>query len=233
MDASTTAAAIEAEDTGPCARRRGNLKRALRARHIAFIGGRAVEDSIRVCERAGFEGEIGPVHPTYEQLGGRPCYRSIADLPQPPDAALLAVSRERTVDIVTELASIGTGAAVSITGAFAESDATGIELQQALREAAGEMALVGPNCLGLLNLFDNVAIWGGDNAFQRVSKRGVALISQSGYVAYSITNVEQAFPLGYAISMGNQAVLDVSDYIEVMLDDARVSAIGNLPGGVG
>ena len=55
---------------------------------------------------------------------------------------------------------------------------------------------------------------------------GVALISQSGYVAYSISNVEQALPLGYAISMGNQAVLNVADYIDVMADDKRVRAIG-------
>jgi acyl-CoA synthetase (NDP forming) len=224
--ATVSSAAIETGDSDLRTRRRENLKRALRARHIVFVGGRPIEDSIRVCERAGFEGEIWPVHPTYESLAGHPCYRSIADLPQAPDAALLAVSRERTVDMVRELARIGAGAAISITGGFAESDATGIALQQGLREAAGELALVGPNCLGIMNQFDGVAIWGGDNAFRPVAEPGVALISQSGYVAYSITNVEQAFPLGYAISIGNQAVLDVSDYMDSVLDDRRVSAIG-------
>jgi acyl-CoA synthetase (NDP forming) len=62
--------------------------------------------------------------------------------------------------------------------------------------------------------------------FSPVAGDGVALISQSGYVAYSVTNVEQALPLGYAISMGNQAVLNVADYIDAMLDDPRVRAIG-------
>ncbi|NCX84176.1 MAG: CoA-binding protein, partial [Rhodobacteraceae bacterium] len=70
------------------------------------------------------------------------------------------------------------------------------------------------------------AVWGGDNVFEPVSGNGVALISQSGYVAYSITNVEEAWPLGYAISMGNQAVLNVADFIEALLDDPRVRAIG-------
>jgi acyl-CoA synthetase (NDP forming) len=77
-----------------------------------------------------------------------------------------------------------------------------------------------------MNMFDGMAVWGGDNVFSPVTGDGVALISQSGYVAYSVTNVEQALPLGYAISMGNQAVLNVADYIDVMLDDSRVRAIG-------
>lgn len=75
-------------------------------------------------------------------------------------------------------------------------------------------------------MFDGMAVWGGDNVFSPVAGDGVALISQSGYVAYSVTNVEQALPLGYAISMGNQAVLNVADYIDAMLDDPRVRAIG-------
>lgn len=77
-----------------------------------------------------------------------------------------------------------------------------------------------------MNMFDGMAVWGGDNVFSPVTGDGVALISQSGYVAYSVTNVEQALPLGYAISMGNQAVLNVADYIDAMLDDPRVRAIG-------
>lgn len=207
-------------------RRRKNLKRALNPRHIAFIGGRAVEDCITVAERANFAGHIWPVHPKYDMLGGRRCYRSIADLPEAPDVALLAISRERTIEIVGELSAVGAGGAVSITGEFAETGEQGAQLQQALRDAAGDLALVGPNCLGIMNMFDGVAAWGGDNVFIPAQDTGVALVSQSGLVAYSITNVEQAFPLGYAISIGNQAVLDMADYIDVMLDDDRVRAIG-------
>ena len=213
-------------NTGARQRRRENLKRLLRPRHIAFIGGRAVEESINLCRRAGFEGDIWPVNPKYDSLAGMPCFASIADLPESPDAALIAVSRERTVDIVRDLSACGAGGAVSITGGFAESDTRGVELQAELKDVAGDLALLGPNCLGVLNMFDGVAIWGGDNQFNPAPDRGVALISQSGYVAYSITNVEQAFPLGYAISIGNQAVLDVSDCLEVLLDDDRVDAIG-------
>ena len=208
------------------AQRRENLKRLLAPRHIAFIGGRAIEPCIAAARKAGFVGELWVVNPQYETLAGLPCYRSLADLPEAPDASLIAVSRERSIAIVAELAAIEAGGAVMIGGEFAEAGAEGKAIQTQLTEAAGDLALVGPNCLGVMNQFDGAAIWGGDNVFEAVEGDGVALISQSGYVTYSITNVEQGFPLGYAISMGNQAVLNVADYIDAMLEDSRVRAIG-------
>ena len=189
--------------------RRENLKRLLKPRHIAFVGGKAVEDCINATRKSGFTGDIWVVHPKYEELAGIACVPSLADLSEPPDAALIAVSRERTVDVVAELNAMGAGGAVSIVGEFAETGEAGAALQARLIETAGDLALVGPNCLGLMNMFDRAAVWGGDNVFEPVNGDGVALISQSGYVAYSITNVEEALPLGYAISMGNQAVLNV------------------------
>jgi len=211
---------------GAEAGRRTNLKRLLTPRHIAFVGGQAIEGCINATRKSGFTGKIWAVHPKYPELAGVACVPSLADLPEPPDAALIAVSRERTVDVVAELSAMGAGGAVSIVGEFAETGEDGAALQARLVAAAGELAVVGPNCLGVMNMFDGVAVWGGDNVFSPVAGDGVALISQSGYVAYSVTNVEQALPLGYAISMGNQAVLNVADYIDVMLDDSRVRAIG-------
>ena len=205
---------------------RENLKRLLKPRHIAFVGGKAVEDCINATRKSGFTGHIWAVHPQYTELAGVACVPSLADLPEPPDATLIAVSRERTVDVVAELNAMGAGGAVSIVGEFAETGEDGAALQKRLVAAAGDLALVGPNCLGVMNMFDGIAVWGGYNVFSPVAGDGVALISQSGYVAYSVTNVEQALPLGYAISMGNQAVLNVADYIDAMLDDPRVRAIG-------
>lgn len=208
------------------ATRRANLKRLLNPRHIAFVGGRAVENCINATRKSGFEGQIWTVHPKYTELAGLACVPSLKDLPEAPDATLIAVSRERTVEVATELNAMGAGGAVSIVGEFSEAGEEGAALQARLVSAAGDLALVGPNCLGVMNMFDCVAVWGGNNVFSPVSGNGVALISQSGYVAYSVTNVEQALPLGYAVSMGNQAVLNVADYIDVILDDSRVRAIG-------
>jgi acyl-CoA synthetase (NDP forming) len=109
------------KDEGPLqTRRRENLKRLLKPRHIAFVGGKAVEDCINATRKSGFTGKIWVVHPKYEELAGVACAPSLADLPEPPDAALIAVSRERTIDVVAELSAMGAGGAVSIVGEFAE-----------------------------------------------------------------------------------------------------------------
>ena len=88
-------------------RRRENLKRLLKPLHIAFVGGKAVEGCIKATLKSGFKGKLYAVHPSYESLCGIPCVPSLKDLPEPPDATLIAVSRERTINTVTELSIIG------------------------------------------------------------------------------------------------------------------------------
>ena len=57
-----------------------NLRRLLSPRHVAFIGGQRLAPTIGYCVDAGFKGEIWPVNPTYPEIGGRRCYKSVADL---------------------------------------------------------------------------------------------------------------------------------------------------------
>lgn len=204
----------------------GNLKRLLRPRHIAYIGGSHVAGPLAASQAAGFDGEIWVVNPVRDEIGGiRTCAR-IEDLPQAPDAALVALSAERSIEAVAALAAIGAGGVVCMAAGFAELGDSGADLQQQLRQAAGDLAVVGPNCMGVLNLFDGAAVWGAGNHIEHPGSRGAAIISQSGAFLYGITNVEQGFPLGYAISTGNQAVIDMADCIEAVIDDARVRAIG-------
>ena len=70
-----------------------NLRRLLSPRHVAFIGGQKLAATIGYCVDAGFTGEIWPVNPSYPEIGGRRCYKTLADLPAPPDATFIAVPR--------------------------------------------------------------------------------------------------------------------------------------------
>jgi acyl-CoA synthetase (NDP forming) len=203
-----------------------NLNRLLRPRHIAYIGGGQVEGPIQASRKAGFAGEIWVVNPVRDRIAGLQTFARIEGLPQAPDAALIALSPERSIDAVAALASMGAGGAVCMAAGFAELGASGSSLQQQLREAAGDLAVIGPNCMGVLNLFDGAAIWGAGGHIEAPGASGAAIISQSGAFLYGITNVEQGFPLGYAISTGNQAVVDTADCIEALLVDERVRAIG-------
>ena len=77
-------------------KRQRNLRRLLRPRHVAIVGGQAMSEAIRRCADTGFTGAVWVVNPKYTELGGRKCYASIADLPEAPDATFIAVPREAT-----------------------------------------------------------------------------------------------------------------------------------------
>ncbi len=205
--------------------RRRNLMRLLSPRSIAFIGGHSVSEAIRQCVSSGFSGEIWPVSPKYTELGGISCLPSLAELPRAPDAVFIAVPRETTIEVVRELAAMGAGGCVCYAAGFAEIEGRGVELQRALVEAAGDLALVGPNCYGILNYVDGVALWPSGFGGGRV-ERGVAIISQSGNIALNITMSQRSVPFAYVLSIGNQAVLGIADYIETLVDDPRVTTIG-------
>jgi len=204
--------------------RRRNLERLLEPKIIAVVGGRFAEEVIRQSRKLGFAGPIHAVNPKRATLAGVPCVARIEDLPEAPDAVFLGIGREATVEAVARLAANGAGGAVVYASGFAEVE-DGKELQQRLVEAAGEMAIVGPNCYGVLNLIDGVALWPDEHGATPV-ERGAALITQSGNIGITLTMQERSLPIAAVLSVGNQAQLAVHDYIDVLVDDPRVTAIG-------
>ena len=121
--------------------RRHNLQRLFKPRHVAVVGGREAETVAGECARIGYRGPVWPVNPRRESIGGRPCFRSVEDLPEAPDAAFVAVPREVAVDTVARLAAMGAGGVVCHTAGFAETGGEGARLEAALVEAAGALAL--------------------------------------------------------------------------------------------
>ena len=166
------------------------------------------------------------MNPYRDDICGFACYSDIEDLPHPPDAALIALSPKKTIQAVKALAAIGSGGAVCMATGFAETGSKGANLQQKLVDASGRMALLGPNCMGMINQFDGAAVWGSANHIEHPGEKAAAIISHSGAFVFGATNVEQGFPLGYAISTGNQAACDIADCIEAVLEDSRINAIG-------
>lgn len=207
------------------ARRTENLGRLFAPRRIAVIGGRDAAVAIRQCIDIGFEGDIWPVNPRRKEMAGLPCFPSIAALPAAPDIAFVAVRKETTIEVVRELAQRGAGSCVCYAAGFAETGDEGRQLQERLTAAAGDMVLVGPNCYGILNYVDCVALWPSVHGGEPV-ERGVALVSQSGNIAINLTMTSRSIPIAHVISAGNQAMLEVGDYIVPLVDDPRVTAIG-------
>jgi acyl-CoA synthetase (NDP forming) len=201
------------------------LARLFSPKSIAFVGGTIAAMAIRRAIEMGYQGEIWPVHPTKKAMEGFDCYRSIEDLPGVPDAAHVAVNRELTIDIVDSLSQCDAGGCVCYAAGFAEMGKDGRKLEQQLIEAAGNMPLIGPNTFGLLNFLDRSALWPYLFGCEPVDS-GVALISQSGNIAMNLTMNSRSVKFSYVIGTGNQSVLGPGDYIEALLQDERVSAIG-------
>ena len=206
----------------------GRLERLLRPRSIAVIGGREARAVLRQCDRMGFQGSVWPVHPKLDEMAGRPCFRRVEDLPQPPDAAFVGVNRSLTIEIVRSLALSGAGGAVCYANGFREAETEmgdGARLEAALVEAAAEMPIIGPNCYGLINYLDGALLWPDQHGGARV-EAGVALITQSSNIAINLTMQRRALPLAYVLTAGNQAQTGLADMAAALLDDARVTALG-------
>jgi len=215
---------------------RDNLKRLLAPRHLAFVGGRSMARALKRCAEGGYQGQMWLVNPQHESLEGVPCVRSIAELPCGPDAVFIATNRELTLTAVAQLAAKDAGGAICYASGFAETGAQGQALQQQLLQAAGQMALLGPNCYGLLDYLHSSALWPVAHGGKPV-ERGVAVLTQSGNFAYNLSMSDRSLPVAYLASVGNQAQLGVAELMDVLLDEPRVTAIGlhleglkNVPG---
>lgn len=211
-----------------CAPSVADLDAILRPRTIAVIGGRECERVIEQCDKLGFDGTIWPVHPKRKTMGGRHCFRTVNDLPKPPDVAYVAVNRMLTIDIVRDLASMGCGGAICYAAGFAETAGEtegAADLQQELLAAAGDMPLIGPNCYGYVNGLERVALWPDQHGVTLVES-GVAIIAQSSNLAINLSLQARGLPLAMLLTVGNQAKTGLSAMAQSLLSNDQITAIG-------
>ena len=126
-------------------------------RSVAVIGaserpsiGRSVVENLQLMD---FDGQVVPINPKYDHVLGLDCVPSVSDLPEPPDVVVFCVGSERVLDTYRLLPNVGARAAVIFDGGFGEAGEAGRQLESEIigisREA--DIALCGPNCMGLLN----------------------------------------------------------------------------------
>jgi acyl-CoA synthetase (NDP forming) len=187
-------------------------------------------DALANMERFGYRGAIIPVSRTASEAGGHPCVASIDDVPLGIDVALLCVPRAAVVESVTACIRREVGAAIIFASGFAESGATGDSDQQRLAVLAREsgIALLGPNCIGLTNYVDNVALGFVYRAPEHVPDGpALSIIGQSGAMVGNLRQATRArgLPVAYAISTGNEVDLTTEDLLEYVLQDGRSGPI--------
>lgn len=204
---------------------RSNLDRLLDPRSIAFVGGTRAISAWRVTRAKGFAGRLYMVNPFKDEIDGVATYASLDDLPEAPDAAYVALDPRKTIDTVGLLREMGAGGVAVFGAGFSEVGAAGEELERQLLAAAGDLALVGPNCYGIVNHVSNGSLWPIDYPRQKLAPN-VAFISQSGNIAINVCQNERGVALSHLVSLGNQAGIQVHDLVGHFSRDPGIRAIG-------
>ena len=194
------------------------MRRLMQARSVAVVGASERPDApsgfvIRNLLGCGFTGRLLPINPTAKTIYGHPAVPKLADLALPPDVVVVAIPAAPAVGVVAEAAALGIKAAVVLGSGFAETDAAGAARQHAMAASAraAGMALCGPNCLGVYNLRDKLALFSSRLA-PDMPRGEVALVSHSGAGAITLANTGR-FGLSHIVSAGNAVVTDVADYL--------------------
>lgn len=186
---------------------------------------------LALLQKYGYPGSVFPINPRYTSIGGVPCYPDFAALPSPIDLAILLVPAKSVAAYLRTAAQAGARAAIVCSSGFAEAGASGVELQRELVDTArnSEMAVLGPNCLGLINL-DHRLVASFSTALesdQAVKTGPIAFVSQSGAMGVAVFTIAQAegIAVGKFISTGNEAVLDFTDFVQHLTCDDSVALI--------
>ena len=166
------------------------------------------------------------VNPRYESLHGQPCYPSLEALPERPDVVLVALNPLRAGMVTRDAAAAGIPAVIIPGGGVVEGGAAAAAMQDEVASIAREhgIALVGPNCMGVVDFTANSATYIGDVS-PYLPRGGVAGIAQSGSVTDAFIHSGSRIGFSRIISCGSEVVLDVCDYLAYCLDDPATSSI--------
>src|SRR5258706_1875545 len=219
---------------------RAQLERLIAPRSIAIVAAAPRDGSLgwRMLEvLANCRGPIWPVNGRYGEIGGRPCFASLAALPDKPDLVALVVPREGVEAALKQAAQAGAGGVIVYASGYGEMerDEAGVA-QRRLAEIAraARMPMLGPNCMGMVNHALGVGVSFIPEYSKMPRRLGpIAFVSQSGALGYCLAQAcERGLGFRYFFSAGNSADVDVADLISAMAEDADVRAIACLFEGV-
>ena len=184
----------------------------------------------RYLRKHGYTGKIFPVNPSHSEIFGEASYPSADLIPQPVDHAFIMLPAKLVPAAVSQCAANGVRCATILSAGFAETGDAGRLLQEDILKRAQRtgMRLLGPNCLGVINTNQGVAI-SANEALEtpKLHKGHISLLSQSGSLLGSLLSRGQSRGLGFAkmVSVGNEADLGVGELGEILVDDPDTHAI--------
>ena len=181
-------------------------------------------DLVKNMVQQGYTGKIFPVNPTADELYGLKVEHAIADIPQNFDLALIAVPAKFVPQVLLESAAKGAKAAIIISAGFKEVGSKDLEDEVAKICREHDIALIGPNCLGVINPEIHM-----NASFAKLMPEfgDIAFISQSGALCSSVLDYATEFNLGFSkfLSIGNKACIDEVALLKYFAKDPHTKVI--------
>ncbi len=224
------------------ARRFKSLTPLFSPRSVAVLGassdpGRIGGKPIAYMIKQKFQGALYPVNPARDEVQGLKSYKSVFDLPEVPDVAVVAVPASIAPQAIFDLAKLGVKGAIVLTAGFAEVSEAGAAVQAemvAAAKAAG-MRMMGPNCLGLFN-----ARIGYFPTFTSSVETGwplpgrIGIASQSGAYGTHLYTAARNRGIGVPICVttGNESDVTIGDVIGWLAEDPDTDVIAAYAEGI-
>jgi acetate---CoA ligase (ADP-forming) len=213
--------------------RHAELDRVLNPKNVCIVGASPKAGSFGervLANLSGFAGNIYLVNSRYEKIGERPCFPSLDSLPENPDCVAVVAPRDAVEQIVLEAARLRVGGVILYASGYAETRLPArIELQRRLGAIGIESGLkiLGPNCLGIANYSRGARITFSEYPAPRETRGfSIGIASQSGALSQAMAQaVECGAPISHVFSAGNQADVDVADFVAYLADEPSCHAI--------
>lgn len=223
---------MECTLTGPF----GRLDPLFAPRSVAVVGASATEGSFghRVLSNlidGGFDGAVHPVNPARDYIGDLTCYHELESIPGNVDCAVLVVPAAAVNEAVKKAIAKGVRAVAILAAGFKETgDAEGLSREHELAQLADEsgIAILGPNCLGMMNFTAHTALTFGPGLGELTREMpdggGLAVVSQSGGLgSFLLHAAGRGVPFSYFVSTGNSTAIDVGDCLGYLAADPAVT----------
>jgi acyl-CoA synthetase (NDP forming) len=211
------------------------VQRMLNPRSIAIVGASADPRSFGGfvqgnLERFAYDGVLHLVSRSSDTIQGRACVKTVQELPEGIDLAVLAIPEAGVMEAVAALAARRCHAAVLFASGYAEAGEAGQARQQALATLARDSGiwLVGPNCMGFTNLAAGVPItFEPLAAREREHRPGVGVVAQSGFMAANLRDalLARGVPVTAVFSTGNEVSVTVEDVLAGLIADEQTRVI--------
>lgn len=212
-----------------------SFERLFNPRGIAIVGAsgditRFGGQTVRALNKSGFAGGVYPVNPKYPQIDGRTCYATIAEIPGECDLAVIALPAAHVPRMVRECGERGIRYAVVLGGGFREVGEAGFKLEAEMLSNAREhnVRLIGPNCIGMVNVHARmIAAFGSMTRPPELKPGPVSAVLQSGGFGMSIVIQCAMRGIGFrhVVASGAEADITMPELIDAYVDDPQTRVI--------